>query len=248
MRMQCGVGARLVLALLVSGVLMQAAGCSEVQFGGETARQVFRAPGVVALAEAGCAGDLTKMNTLVKQGVDVNATDGQGGPVLWWVWRCKNYAGVENLLSLGANPNYKVGGTDSATWLAAGANDPKWLALMLAHGGDPNIWSGARSALMVALQYSRVQNFQLLLDHGADVNAHDVGHNSIATYAAAERKYGMLINIIKHGYNYELPTLARMMDNSLTAPDSQDSIDKKVILGMLKEREVEFPLPPMQAR
>jgi ankyrin repeat protein len=188
------------------------------------------------------------MDALVKQGVDVNATGDQGGPVLWWVFGCKNYAGVEKLLSLGANPNYKVGGTDSATWVAAGAEDPKWLALMLAHGGDPNIWSGARSALMVAEQYDRVQNINLLLDHGADVNAHDVGHNSIATYLAGDRKYNILINVIEHGYNYELTMLARMMVNSVTAPGSKESMQKKQILDMLKERGVEFPLPSITSR
>lgn len=248
MRMWRGVlVAKLVFALLASGAIMQSAGCSEVKFGGETAEEVFKVPGVVALAEAGCAGDLAKMDALAEQGVDVNATDDQGGPVLWWIWRCKNYAGVEKLLSLGANPNYKVGGTESATWLAAGADDPKWLSLMLAHGGDPNIWSGSRSALMVALQYGRMNNFQLLLAHGADVNAHDSARNSAATNAAAEKKYDMLIELIQHGYNYQLIRLARAVNNTIIPPDSKLSAQKMQILGMLKDRGVEFPIPPFPA-
>jgi ankyrin repeat protein len=245
MRRRCGVlGAQLFLALLASGVLMQTAGCSEVKFGGETAKEVFKVPGVVALAEAGCAGDLTKMDALAKQGVDVNATGDQGGPVLLWVLGCKNYAGVEKLLSLGANPNYKVGGTDSVMWIAAAADDPKWLPLMLAHGGDPNIWSGARSALMLTVSYNRQQNFKLLLEHGVDVNAHDIGHNSAATYAVAERKYDIVIDLLNHGYNYELPRLARAMNNLVTTPNSKVSVQRKQILGMLKERGVELPPPP----
>lgn len=234
-------------ALLAAGVIMQTAGCSEVKFGGKTAREVFDVPQVAALAEAGCNGDLAKMDALVKKGVDVNATGDQSGPVLWWVFGCKNYAGVEKLLSMGANPNYKVGGTDSATWIAAGADDPKWLALMLAHGGDPNIWSGQRSALMVALKYGRVQNVKLLLDHGADINAHDSGGSSAATDAAVEKEYDVLIELIKHGYNYQLIRLARVVNNTVIPPDSKLSAQKMQILGMLKERGVEFPIPPFPA-
>lgn len=237
------IGRYLGFALLISGVIMQTAGCSGVKLGGKTAREVFHAPQVAALAEAGCDGELAKMDALVKQGVDVNATDDQGGPVLWWVMGCKSYAGVEKLLSLGANPNYKVGGTDSATWVAAAADDPQWLPLMLAHGGDPNIWSGPTSALMIAIRYNRAQNFKLLLDHGADVNAHDIGHESAATYAMAERKYDFVVDLLNHGYSYELPMLARMMSNSVTAPNSRASTKRKQILDMLKKRGVALPAP-----
>jgi hypothetical protein len=184
------------------------------------------------------------MDTLVKKGVDVNATGDQGGPVLWWVFGCKNYAGVEKLLSLGANPNYKVGGTDSVMWIAAAADDPKWLPLMLAHGGDPNIWSGPTSALMLAIGYNRMQNFQLLLEDGADVNAHDIGHESAATYAVAKRRYDIVIVLLDHGYNYELPMLARMMNNSVISPNSIASVQRKEVLDMLKARGVDLPPPP----
>jgi ankyrin repeat protein len=231
-------------ALLVAGAIIQTAGSNEVKFGGKTAREIFDIPQVAALAEAGCDGDLAKMDTLVKKGVDVNATGDQGGPVLWWVFGCKNYAGVEKLLSLGANPNYKVGGTDSVMWIAAAADDPKWLPLMLAHGGDPNIWSGARSALMLTISYNRIQNFQVLLEHGVDVNAHDIGHNSAATYAVAERKYDIVIDLLNHGYNYELPRLARAMNNLVATPNSRASVQRKQILAMLEERGVKLPPPP----
>jgi len=232
------------VALLAVGAIIQTAGCSEVKFGGKSAGEVFEVPQVAALAEAGCDGDLAKMDTLVRQGVDVNATGDQGGPVLAWVLFCKNYAGVEKLLSLGANPNYKIGGGDSVTWIAAAADDQKWLPLMLAHGGDPNIWSGARSALMLTISYNRMQNFQLLLEHGVDVNAHDIGHNSAVTYAVAERKYGIVIDLLNHGYNYELPRLARAMNNSVTTPNSKASVQRIQILDMLRERGVELPPPP----
>jgi len=140
--------------------------------------------------------------------------------------------------------------------LAAGADDPKLLPIMLAHGGDPNIWGHAQSALMIAVSYSRTQNFQLLLDHGADVNAHGDGGcgddcMTAAIYAAVDEKYDMLINILNHGYSYDLTGLAHMINNTVLSrnltPIDQDptlSAKKQKILDMLKSRGVKFPLGP----
>ena len=85
----------------------------------------------------------------------------------------------------------------------------------------------------------------MLLDHGADVNAHDSGRNTVATYAAVDKKYDVIINILKHGYNYELPRLARIINNTIVPADSALAIQKQQILDMLKERGVKFPLVPL---
>lgn len=235
-----------LLALLVGVVMPLTAACSGLGLHHQSAREVFKNPKVAALAEAGCAGNTKKMDALVKRGADVNATGLENGPVLLWVMFCKNYNGFEKLLELGANPNYKFNGEDSVTFIAAGADDPKWLALVLARGGNPSIWgSGPRSALMVAEQYSRVQNMQLLLDHGADVNAHDAGGNSIAVFLAGDENYDMLVEVLEHGYSYDLTSIARMLCNTKTAAGTEKARKKALVLGMLKMRGVKFPLPPL---
>lgn len=235
------------MVVVMTAATMQAAGCSELRLnGGETAENMFQAPQTLALVRAACDGDLSKMDALVRQGADVNAAGREGLPVLEWIMLCKNYSGIEKLLELGANPNQKSDDGLSPTWLAAGGDDSRLLPLMLKHGGNPNIWKGPRNALTVSMWYGRTQNFQLLLDH-ADVSAHDSGGNTVATYAEAERKYDIVIELLKRGYNYDLIGFAHAINNSIAPNNSALATQKQKILDMLKERGVKFPLgPPAQ--
>ncbi len=181
------------------------------EISGMSAKDVFKDPQTLALVEAACHGDIPKIDALVKQGANVNATGYRDMSVLAWAMACKSYRGTERLLELGANPNFKMKETGdiSPTWIAAGSRDPRWLPMMLAHGGYPNITGpgGFRSALSLAIEQNRMQNVQLLLDHGANVNEHDSGGNSAATDAAALAKFDAVEMLLKHGYDYNLQDL-----------------------------------------
>ena len=177
---------------------------------GKSTREVFKNPQTLALVQAACAGDIPKIDALVKQGANVNATGYRDMSVLAWTMACRSHRGAERLLELGANPNFKMKGVAdiSPMWLAAYVSDPRWLPMMLAHGGDPNIRSGYQTALMLAIEHDRTQNIHLLLEHGADVNEHDSGGNSAATDAAALAKFDAVEMLLKHGYDYNLQDLA----------------------------------------
>ena len=201
---------------------------------GKSTRDVFQDPQSRALAEAACHGDLPKLDALVKHGANVNATGYRDVSVLAWTMICKNYKGAERLLELGANPNFKMTGTgdDSPMWLAAGSNDPHWLPMMLAHGGDSNIRSGYRTALMIAIEQDRMQNVRLLLAHGADVNEHDSGGNSAATYAAELDKFDVVEMLLKRGYDYDLQRLADLVRLKLP-PNDPLAASRSRVLEML---------------
>lgn len=232
----------LILMALGMLTIMQTAGCGEVKISGKTASDVFHNPQTLALVEAACHGDLAKVDALVKQGANVNATGYRDMTPLFWTMLCKNYAGVKELLESGADPNYKMEGDMSAMWAAAGSDDLHFLPMMLAHGGDPNIWAGADSALMIAMEQNRKQNFQSLLEHGADINAHDAGGNTVATYAAALAKFDILEMLLKRGYDFDLQGLAIGVSRRVVSPDV--AAEKQHVLDMLKARGVKFPLPP----
>lgn len=222
---------------------MTATGCAAVKIGGKTAADVFTDPQTLTLVQAACDGNLTKMDELVKAGANVNATGYRDTSVLAWVMLCKSYAGMKKLLELGANPNYKMEGDMSPMWLAAGGDDPRWLPLLLDHGGDPNIRTGYRTALMIAIEQGRTQNVQLLLDHGADVNEHDEGGNTAAISAADFAKFDIVELLLRRGYSYDLPRLALAVDRGATAP--QYEAEKQHVLEILKLRGVKFPLPTL---
>ena len=190
--------------------MMQAAGCSEVEISGKNAADVFKDPQTLALVNTACDGDIPKIDALVKQGANVNATGYRDMSVLVWTMACHNHRGAERLLQLGANPNFKMESDMSATWLAAESSDPQWLPMMQAHGGDPNIKSasGFETVLSAAIEQNRMQNVKLLLEHGADVNEHYAGNNTAATDAAALAKFDVVEMLLRHGYNYNLQDLA----------------------------------------
>jgi len=209
-----------------------------VSISGKTAKDVFTDPQTLALVEASCHGDLAKMDALVRRGANVNATGYRDMTPLFWTMACKNYRGIEKLLELGANPNYKMEGDISAMYASSGSDDPHFLPLMLAHGGDPNIRAGYRTALMIAIEQDRTNNIQLLLDHGADVNEHDEGGSTAATQAAALSKFGIVLMLLKRGYSYDLVNLANSIDANVVAEHSQLSEEKKQILDMLASKGI----------
>lgn len=235
-----------VAAIVLMASTMQAAGCSEVKISGKTARDVFRNPQTLMLVEAACSGDLAKMDALVRQGADVNATGYRDMTPLFWTMACRNYGGVEKLLELGADPNYKMEDGASVMWGAAGSSDPHFLPLMLTHGGDPNIRDGYRNALMIAIEQGQIENVKLLLDHGADVNEHDEGGGTAAIMASYRGNLDMVQVLLEHGYSYDLRSLAVAVNNEEASGNLL--LKKQDILALLKERGVKFPLPAPRSR
>ena len=201
---------RWLVGMVMVVALIQAAGCSEVSVSGKTAKDVFQDPQTLALVEAACHGDIPKIDALVKQGANVNATGYRDVSVLAWAMACKNYDGVERLLELGANPNFKMKqtGDDSPMWLAAGSSDPHFLPLMLAHGGDPNIRSGYQTALMIAIEQGRDENINLLIKAGVDLNAHNAVGFSAADAALAIGRLDYVCKLLENGYSFQLQQLA----------------------------------------
>jgi hypothetical protein len=228
---------RLLLALGLMTMIMQTVGCSQVVIGGKSASDVFTDPQTLALVNAACAGDIHKIDTLVRQGASVNATGYRDMTVLIWTMECHNHGGAERLLQLGANPNFKMkqSGDMSATWLAAESSDPRWLPMVLAHGGDPNIKAagGFELALSAAIEQDRMQNVKLLLEHGADVNERYDGSSTAATDAAALAKFDVVEMLLRHGYDYNLQDLANGVDARGVPPGTPVAAARLKVLQML---------------
>lgn len=229
---------RALIALGMMAVMMQAAGCSEVEISGKNAADVFKDPQTLALVNAACAGDIPKIDALVKQGANVNATGYREMTPLVWTMECKSYAGIKRLLELGANPNYKMEGDISAMWASAGSSDPHFLPLMLAHGGNPNITANNPfpSALSIAIEQRRMQNVELLLKHGVDVNQHDSVGNTAATDAIALGRYDVVEMLLKHGYDFRLQNLTDRAYLRGVAPNSPMNAVRLQVLEILASK------------
>lgn len=200
----------------------------DAEVAGKHAADVFSNPQTLALVQAACHGRLDEVSRLVAKGADVNGIGYRGVSVLGWTMICHNYDGAERLLDLGANPNQKMAGTGdiSPMWIAAGSADSRWLPMMLAHGGNPDITVPEifGTALLNALEQRRFANARLLLSHGADVNERDAAGETAADYAVELQHYGLVEEMLDKGYDYKLQDLANSVDRLKLAPSVKQQL------------------------
>ncbi|MEQ1819420.1 MAG: ankyrin repeat domain-containing protein [Terricaulis sp.] len=214
---------------------------------GATAGEMFGDLGVARLAQAACAGDAGHVIEAVRNGVDPNSIsvgldefDGHVTPLLWAI-DCGNARGIDALLRVGADPNQSTGGRDGLTPVLAAADsrNPAVLRLLLQNGGDPNAisqvggYTALRAAFDLGLGTESWENWNALLDAGANIDtAFYGGHGTIATYAATINRFDKVVELLEHGYSYELTFLGFTLQRGTEQP------------GM---REPQFPVPPLTA-
>lgn len=145
-------------------------------------KTMFPNPQDRALAEAAGKGRLTKLEELVKQGVDVNARGTNGATPLFWALRRSNLKGFTRLLELGADPNLVFADGSVMHWATMHKN-VAFLKVALDHGGDPNLRAGqfGEAPLFLTVGFEgdkRKKHRQLLLDSGANINIRTVDNSS----------------------------------------------------------------------
>jgi len=200
----------LVLALVL-------AGCDRPQqvsrFNG-TLERSFKDPKARQLGIAAERGDAAEVRRLMKEehvNPDVLFSDKNDGfPILAWPILTQSPEGLRAMLENGANPNAyqpytnergQVRRNDNAMVYAVQNEDPTYLKLLLEHGGDPSgRYSNGENLLYKAfIWHSQWQNIQLLIEHGADINAGTLGEGggqtilfNYARYANFDKVYWLL--------------------------------------------------------
>ncbi len=139
---------------------------------------------VLQLAIASEQGDSDTITRLVSDdGVTPDSAFSRedGIPLLAWPLRARNLDGLRALLKNGADPNARMYkdvdgrriGYNNAMVYAAKLDDPRFLELLLEHGGDPNTRSSNNETLMYLafLSGNQWKNVQLLIEKGANINS-----------------------------------------------------------------------------
>ena len=130
----------------------------------------FADSAVAELALAAERGDISKMDSMVRTGADINGEGVEGITPAWWAIYHGKLRSFSWLLDHGASPNPSVA-TLSIVDLAARMSDSCYLREAIKHGVDVNYIGGSsRSALNSAIGFDRMDNFKILLANGADVN------------------------------------------------------------------------------
>jgi ankyrin repeat protein len=158
------------------------------------------AAGDVRLIQAVKSQDPTAIGVLLKQGVDVNATQPDGATALHWAAYHDDQQTTDLLVRAGANVNVRNDLGATPLWLAAIHGGAAVVERLLSAGADANVeLPSGETPLMTAARAGSLQTVISLLTHGADVNAKERvrGQNALM-WAVAEHHPEVVAALLAH--------------------------------------------------
>ena len=145
--------------------------------------------GYKSLSAAVTSGDVEGVHCLIEElGADVNATDVDGNPMLFWIILEENLEIVRLLVDAGADVNATdaILGRPMLSW-AIQDNNPEIVRLLVDAGADVNATDDLGEPMLFrVIQDNNPETVRLLVDAGADVNATDDRGNSMLYWAMLE--------------------------------------------------------------
>lgn len=160
----------------------------------------FHDPAAVPLANAVAAGDVSSIRALAPA-ADLAAHGDDNVTLLEWaVWNQKP-ASLSALLEAGANAAEPGMDSETVAHMAAMADDPQYLQVLIAHGAPVDVVSAraGRTPIFRAVQSRRDAQFDLLVKAGADVRRRDSMGNSLLHVAAQVNDAGRVLQLLQLG-------------------------------------------------
>ena len=178
------------------------------------------------VADAAMRADLDAVRTLLRQGADVNAAQGDGMTALHWAAEAGDEAMIEALIYAGANLGAVTRiGDYTPLHLASKAGQPAGVAALLAAGADPDArtGTGAATALHFAAAAGNAASVIALLEHGATVDARESqwGQTPLM-FAAAGNRVEAIHALLEGGADAEIT--AAVID--ITVREEEDRVDR----------------------
>jgi ankyrin repeat protein len=160
------------------------------------------APGTTRVIEAAKGGDREAVRELLREGADVNATEGDGTTALHWAAMKGDVAMAEMLLYAGANPKATTRlGAYTPLLLAARRGDAAMVATLTRAGADvEHATSNGTTPLMLAAASGSVEAVTHLLDRGARIDAREKAMEQTALmFAAANNRVDIIDLLVARG-------------------------------------------------
>ena len=153
-----------------------------------------------AVADASKRADFARVQSLLRQGAEVNAPQPDGTTALHWAAQLNDVKLVDLLLAAGANPKAINRYGASPVLVAASNASAGILEKLLQAGADPNAaLPEGETALMIAARAGNLDAVKVLLAHAAAVDAKESWRGQSALMlAAAENHAEVLKALIEH--------------------------------------------------
>ncbi len=176
------------------------------------------------VADAAQAGDTESVRALLKDGVDVNAAQGDGMTALHWAALANDADLAETLLYAGANVKAATRlGAYTPLVLAARSGNAAIVETLLPAGAVANdATTSGSTALMLVSASGSTDAVRLLLGRGADVNARELsGGQTALMFAAARNRHAVIDLLVESGADpgvttdvVDVPTLNKELDDA----------------------------------
>ncbi len=161
------------------------------------------------LLEAAQNGDFTNLQAILKDKVDINATLGDGTTALAWAVHHNEPEAVDSLIRAGADVNAVDDLGVTSLSLACQNSNLNVIRKLLEARADPNLAKQTGvTPLMVCANVGAVDAVELLLAHGAEVNAREKKNGQTALmWAAAERHPDVVKQLVSNGANVHVRSM-----------------------------------------
>lgn len=236
---------RMRLFTTLTVLLLMTSACHSQTMLDKTPAQMYDDPKVVALVEAAIAGDRGGVARAARAGADVNTVSSEGASPLLWTVKMRNLEGMDALLKAGADPWKPLRGTDSVMSETVRSGFVDQLRVMLDNGADPNHPVGDPvdvSLLHIAAFHGPIEAVRLLLAHGADINLHPKGFDSVPGSAIAGGRYDIVLYLLENGYRGNLDDVAG--GTQISQVNEEREPDRQKVIAWLKAHGVKYPQFP----
>ena len=210
-------------------------------------------------------GDLYLLKkTFKNRNLEIDHIGKENHSLLLYSLSCKNYRAVEFLLKQGADPNLvnpdsvQIGGETvpypiQPVAYAANDEDPTGLKALLEAGGNPDSKHAGAPAIHQAEEAGKIDNIELLLEHGANIEGRDGTGVTPLLNAAYMSDWDMVNFFIKRGANWKAydvmgVTLAKLVQDNIELDIGTNEYRRKLqkLKGFLESKGVGFPVEKVE--
>jgi ankyrin repeat protein len=186
------------------------------------------------IADAAMRGDVAAVRTLIAQGADVNAPQGDGMTALHWAAELGSAELAQVLIRAGAKLEATTRlGAFTPLHIAGEMESVEVIRVLLAAGASPNAVSnlGGETPLHFAAQTGSVEALSAMLDRGADVNVRSASGQTPLMFAAQANRPEAVKALIERGGDPSITTVVIDMTeqekHARAAERARDEIWKK---------------------